>query len=61
METKFLLEIVFRDGEKCRKHYPSAAAAAIVMDALADWDPMTVKSVTLTAVRVMTLREMAGA
>jgi len=58
METKYLLEIVFKHGTVTRKHYDTAAAAAFIMDAVGD---MEFESVTLTAVKVVTLREMAGA
>ena len=59
METKYLLEIVFKDGGVSRKHYGTATAPALVMEEIAHLEQ--VKSVSLRAVDVITLREMAGA
>ena len=56
METKYLLEIVFWNGEVSRKHYGTATAPALVMEEIAGLEQ--VKSVSLKAVQVMTLREM---
>ena len=56
METKYLLEIVFWDGGVSRKHYATASAPALVMEEIAGLEQ--VKSVSLKAVQVMTLREM---
>jgi hypothetical protein len=58
-ETKFLLEIVFKDGGVSRKHYGTATAPALVMEEIALMEQ--VKSVSLRAVQVIDTKVMAGA